>query len=124
MSNHRKVNSVCSRCGSEEGLEAGRHCLNKWGYRRCEDVVWIKTNKDPKQKSLSAKNEEVRFVLQHTKEHCLMGIRGTVRRASDGHVIHANIDTDIIVSEEPHLGSTEKPDQLYQIIERFCLGRR
>lgn len=53
-----------------------------------------------------------------------MGIKGTVRRATDGHVIHANVDTDVIVSEEPPLGSTEKPEQMYSIIERFCLGRR
>lgn len=53
-----------------------------------------------------------------------MGIKGTVRRATDGHVIHANVDTDVIVSEEPSLGSTEKPEQMYSIIERFCLGRR
>ncbi len=26
------------------------------------------------------------------KEHCLMGIKGTVRRNQDGHFIHANID--------------------------------
>jgi hypothetical protein len=53
-----------------------------------------------------------------------MGIKGSVRRATDGHVIHANCDTDIIVSEEPPLGSTAKPEELYQIIERFCLGKR
>lgn len=33
-----------------------------------------------------------------------MGIRGTVRRSSDAHIIHANIDTDIIISEEPPYG--------------------
>lgn len=53
-----------------------------------------------------------------------MGIKGTVRRSSDGHVIHANIDTDIIVSEEPPLGSTEKPEEMYHLIEHFALGRR
>ena len=37
----------------------------------------------------------------HVQEHCLMGIKGTVRRSTDGHVIHANIDTDIIIAEEP-----------------------
>lgn len=52
-----------------------------------------------------------------------MGIRGTVRRATDGHLIHTNIDTDVIVSEEPALGSTAKPEELYAIIERFCNGR-
>ena len=53
-----------------------------------------------------------------------MGIKGQVKRGVDGHFIHANIDTDVIVSEEPPLGSTEKPEELYRIIERFCLGRK
>jgi mRNA (2'-O-methyladenosine-N6-)-methyltransferase len=57
------------------------------------------------------------------QEHCLMGIRGTVKRGIDGHLIHSNVDTDVIVSEEPPLGSTEKPEELYSIIERFCAGR-
>lgn len=33
-----------------------------------------------------------------------MGIKGTVRRSTDGHIIHANVDTDIIISEEPEYG--------------------
>jgi mRNA m6A methyltransferase non-catalytic subunit len=53
-----------------------------------------------------------------------MGIKGTVRRNGDGHVIHANVDTDIVISEEPPAGSTAKPEELYEIIERFCLARR
>ncbi len=35
----------------------------------------------------------------------------------------ANVDTDVMVSEEPELGSTRKPEELYEIIERFCNGR-
>jgi hypothetical protein len=35
--------------GAGEGLERGREILAKWGYRRCEDVVWIKTNKGTNQ---------------------------------------------------------------------------
>lgn len=64
--------------------------------------------------------------MTSSQEHCLMGIRGNVKRHLDGHIIHANMDTDVIVSEEPPLGSTEKPEELYDIIERFCnvrLGR-
>lgn len=53
-----------------------------------------------------------------------MGIKGTVRRSTDGHIIHANIDTDIIIAEEPPHGSTIKPEDLYRIIEHFALGRR
>lgn len=35
--------------GAGEGLERGREVLARWGYRRCEDVVWIKTNKETNQ---------------------------------------------------------------------------
>lgn len=34
--------------GGGVGLEKGRELLTLWGYRRCEDIVWLKTNKkDP-----------------------------------------------------------------------------
>ena len=32
-----------------------------------------------------------------------MGIKGTVRRNQDGHFIHANVDLDIIITEEVNL---------------------
>ena len=32
-------------------------------------------------------------LLQHTKEHCLVGIKGAIKRGIDSHFIHANIDT-------------------------------
>ena len=53
-----------------------------------------------------------------------MGLSGDVRRASDQYFIHANIDTDVIVDEEPVFGSKKKPEEIYRIIERFCLGRK
>lgn len=31
--------------GAGDGLERGREVLSQWGYRRCEDVCWVKTNK-------------------------------------------------------------------------------
>jgi len=63
-------------------------------------------------------------ILQHTCEHCLMGIRGTVRRSTDGHIIHANVDNDIIITENPPYGSTQKPEDIYDLIQRFCMGRK
>jgi mRNA (2'-O-methyladenosine-N6-)-methyltransferase len=30
----------------------------------------------------------------------------------------------VIVEEEFTMGSTEKPEEIYSMIERFCLGRR
>lgn len=108
-------------CGSSEGLDLGRQCLRKWGFRRCEDICWIMTNiKNPD----FSKNLEPKSIFQRTKEHCLMGIKGTVRRSTDGDFIHANIDIDLIISEEPEYGSIEKPEEIFHIIEHFCLGKR
>uniref|UniRef100_A0A803M095 Methyltransferase-like protein 1 n=1 Tax=Chenopodium quinoa TaxID=63459 RepID=A0A803M095_CHEQI len=107
--------------GDGVGLEQGRQCLKKWGFRRCEDICWVKTNKNT---ATPALRHDSHTLFQHTKEHCLMGIKGTVRRSTDGHIIHANIDTDVIIAEEPPYGSTAKPDEMYRIIEHFALGRR
>lgn len=105
--------------GSGKGLELGRSLFKKWGFKRCEDIVWIKTNKH----SNIGKKSYDTTLFHHTKEHCLVGIKGMVKRGSDKNFIHANIDTDVIVSEEL-IDSTEKPHELYRIIERFCLGRK
>ncbi len=106
--------------GNSKGLDYGRALLKKWGFRRCEDIVWIKTNKHFNKKTYKDNTS----ILQRTKEHCLVGIKGQVKRGADRHFIHANIDTDVIVSEEPVDSNTEKPHELYKIIERFCLGRK
>lgn len=52
-----------------------------------------------------------------------MGIRGTVKRSTDSHFIHANVDTDVIVAEAFEYGSTRKPEEMYDVMEHFCLGR-
>lgn len=53
-----------------------------------------------------------------------MGIKGTVKRSTDGDFIHANVDIDLIIEEEPEYGSKEKPVEIFHMIEHFCLGRR
>lgn len=53
-----------------------------------------------------------------------MGIKGTVRRSIDSDFIHANVDIDLIITEEPEFGDPDKPDEIFNIIEHFCLGRR
>jgi len=110
--------------GSSEGLDKGRELLKNWNFRRCEDIVWIKTNKLNFSKMSQSKLDSEDNLLQHTKEHCLVGIKGAIKRGIDSHFIHANIDTDVIVDEEPPQGSTEKPVELYRVIERFCMGRK
>ena len=63
-------------------------------------------------------------IFYRVKEHCLMGIRGTVRRSVDGDFIHSNIDIDLLIDEEQEIGHDQKPKELFDIVERFCLGKR
>ncbi|XP_071952201.1 N(6)-adenosine-methyltransferase non-catalytic subunit METTL14-like [Antedon mediterranea] len=107
--------------GSSDGLDNGRRCLREWGFRRCEDICWIKTNIHNPGHS---KNLGPTALFQRSKEHCLMGIKGTVRRSTDGDFIHANVDLDVIIDEEPEQGSLEKPEEIFHIMEHFCLGQR
>ena len=114
-------------CGSSDGLDLGRLCLQTWGFRRCEDLCWIKTNHASAQRNQATISHQVmepNAVLQRTKEHCLMGIKGTVRRSTDGDFIHANVDIDLIIADEAEQGSLDKPEEMFHIIEHFCLGRR
>ena len=53
-----------------------------------------------------------------------MGIKGTVKRSTDGDFIHANVDIDLIIEEDQTYGSKDKPVEIFHIVEHFCLGRR
>lgn len=111
--------------GTSDGLERGREVLAKWGYRRCEDVVWIRTNHEDDAAHGSTS-------LLHTSvQHCLMGIRGTVVRSTDSFFVHCNVDTDVILwpgesleGDGGAIAPTKKPHELYTIAENFCLGTR
>lgn len=108
--------------GAGDGLERGREVLAKWGYRRCEDIVCIRTNTQtydsPQSSSTSA--------FARSSQHCLMGIRGTVRRSTDTHFVHCNVDTDVIIwsGDDTPMDMKSKPPELYRVIENFCLGTR
>uniref|UniRef100_A0A914VC90 N(6)-adenosine-methyltransferase non-catalytic subunit METTL14 n=1 Tax=Plectus sambesii TaxID=2011161 RepID=A0A914VC90_9BILA len=110
-------------CGSSpEGTTRARACLRRWGFRRCEDICWVKRNSKAPGKR---EQLELEALFQRTKEHCLMGIKGTVRRSTDGDFIHANVDIDLIITEEPTEGELRaKPEEIFLIAEHFCLGRR
>ncbi|KAF8890670.1 MT-A70-domain-containing protein, partial [Infundibulicybe gibba] len=108
--------------GAGEGLERGREILAKWGYRRCEDVVWVKTNRSSNRGP--GTDPPTTSLLTRTKQHCLIGIRGTVRRSTDSWFVHCNVDTDVIIWEGDPLDPTRKPPEMYTLIENFCLGVR
>lgn len=115
-------------CGATH-LEHGRELLKKWGFRRVEDICWVKTNRQAKTDERGVVRQSNimygdRSILQRTKEQCLVGVRGTLKRSIDTHFLHANCDVDLIMEEEKEFGSTQKPIELYETIEHFCLGRR
>ncbi|KAI6160285.1 MT-A70-domain-containing protein [Pisolithus thermaeus] len=108
--------------GAGEGLERGREVLAKWNYRRCEDVVWVKTNASSNRGP--GTDPPTTSLLTRTKQHCLMGIKGTVRRSTDSWFVHCNVDTDVIIWEGDPDDPTRKPPEMYTLIENFCLGTR
>ncbi|KAH8101335.1 MT-A70-domain-containing protein, partial [Cristinia sonorae] len=108
--------------GAGDGLERGRQVLAKWGFRRCEDIVWIKTNEETNQGP--GTDPPTTSLLTRTKQHCLMGIRGTVRRSTDSWFVHCNVDTDVMISAPSLTDPTLKPEETYTLIENFCLGLR
>lgn len=119
--------------GAADGLERGREVLAKWGFRRCEDIVCVSVRPDQtssengnmvdtedKTKEHSSSEGEAAMHSNHsgltrTIQHCLMGIRGTVRRSVDTNFVHCNIDTDVILwsPSPPPLseGTEEKADE-------------
>ena len=50
-----------------------------------------------------------------------MGIKGTVRRSTDGDFIHANVDIDLIIDEEPEPGCLDKPVEMFHVAGTYAL---
>ena len=64
-----------------------------------------------------------------------MGMRGSLKRDTDSEQVHANIDLDVILEEEPNEASVaagdragataiDKPEEVFHVIEHFCQLRR
>jgi mRNA m6A methyltransferase catalytic subunit len=94
-------------------MELGRECLKIWGYERCDELIWVKTN----QLQRIIRTGRTGHWLNHGKEHCLVGVKGNPK---DG--FNKGIDCDIIVSEVR--ATSHKPDEIYGIIERLAPGMR
>jgi len=106
--------------------------MRAWGFRRIEDIAWLKTNKTVTDRldaaMTSAAAADASQLLARVKEHCIMGVsNASATRGRDGleeGLLHPHTSTDVVVSEEPPFGSTAKPDDIYRIIEHFCQSKR
>lgn len=69
-------------------MELGRECLKLWGYQRVDELIWVKTN----QLQRLIRTGRTGHWLNHSKEHCLVGIKGNPN-------INRNLDCDVLVAE-------------------------
>ncbi|TIA90159.1 hypothetical protein E3P99_01710 [Wallemia hederae] len=102
-------------------MDLGRECLSIWGWvePKVEEIAWVKIN----QLQRLIRTGRTGHWLNHTKEHCLVGIKV----AQDGVVrwpewLNKGLDCDVIVSEVRE--TSRKPDELYGMIERCCPSGR
>jgi len=86
--------------------ELARECMKLWGYKRVEEIIWVKTN----QLQRIIRTGRTGHWINHSKEHCLVGIKGNP-------VMNRNLDCDVIVSEVRE--TSRKPDEVYNLIERM-----
>ncbi|CAF1480959.1 unnamed protein product [Rotaria sordida] len=88
-------------------MELGRECLRIWGYQRCDEIIWVKTN----QLQRIIRTGRTGHWLNHGKEHCLVGVKGSTAGMNRG------LDSDVIVAEVR--ATSRKPDEIYGMIERL-----
>ncbi len=93
-------------------MELGRECLKLWGYQRVDELIWVKTN----QLQRIIRTGRTGHWLNHGKEHCLVGMKGSNLKLNRG------LDCDVIVAEVR--ATSHKPDEIYGIIERLSPGTR
>ncbi|KAG8909667.1 hypothetical protein FRC01_006807, partial [Tulasnella sp. 417] len=125
--------------GAGEGLEKGRALLAKWGYRRCEDVVWIKTNNESNRGPgvnlraiLVPADRPANHVSINTDKATLPHgyTRDCAKERLDAEYAERPpnnapcLDTDVIIWEGDPSDPTRKPPEMYTLIENFCLGLR
>jgi mRNA m6A methyltransferase catalytic subunit len=95
-------------------MELGRECLKIWGYERCDELIWVKTN----QLQRIIRTGRTGHWLNHGKEHCLIGVKGN----PDPAMFNRGIDCDVLVAEVR--ATSHKPDEIYGLIERLSPGTR
>lgn len=63
---------MCVSPSPGRALELGRELLHKWGYKRVDELIWVKTNS---LRRLIITGRTGHW-LNHSKEHCLVGYKG------------------------------------------------
>ena len=91
-------------------MELGRECLQLWGYKRVDELIWVKTN----QLQRLIRTGRTGHWLNHSKEHCLVGVKGSPQ-------INRNLDCDVLVAEVGQGTSTLFSDALLKQQHTACI---
>ncbi|AET37276.1 Kar4p Ecym_1017 [Eremothecium cymbalariae DBVPG len=90
-------------------------------FRRSEEFVFVPVNKDsPFYPGLDQDDEPLFDKMQW---HCWMCITGTVRRSTDGYLIHCNVDTDLAIETDAAQNGAV-PSHVYKVAENFSTATR
>ncbi|AAS54108.1 AFR736Cp [Eremothecium gossypii ATCC 10895] len=90
-------------------------------FRRSEEFVFVPVNKEsPFYPGLDQDDEPLFDKMQW---HCWMCITGTVRRSTDGHLIHCNVDTDLAIETDATQNGAV-PCHVYKVAENFSTATR
>lgn len=90
-------------------------------FRRSEELVFVPIDKNsPYYPGLIDDDDTL---VEKVQWHCWMCITGTVRRSTDGHLIHCNVDTDLNIETSETQNGAVPPD-LYKVAENFSTATR
>ncbi|KAH0541935.1 hypothetical protein FGG08_003655 [Glutinoglossum americanum] len=126
------------KSGSESATPPYCVTANAWGAGgRRNARGCLNTDNPPEQSTL----------FDRTTRFCLIGMNGKMKRSTDGHIVHSNIDPDVIISagkspqitfphhypantsrayfsDEARIDCVGLPPLIYDVIENLALGRR
>lgn len=108
-------------------IDMGRKVMESWGFRRSEDVVFFPSSLTsvhypPRCDAVDASTPTP--IVQASTWHCIMGLKGTVRRSEDQHLINCNVDTDVIVESPDSVIQGIVPQSIFSLVENFALMNR
>ncbi|ODO06699.1 hypothetical protein I350_04057 [Cryptococcus amylolentus CBS 6273] len=107
-------------------MEVGRVVFAHWGYRRVDELVWVKVN----QVQRLIRTGRTGHWLNHTCEHLLVALKLPEDHPRDAPIpwdtvpslrnLRKNLDTDVVVAEVRE--TSRKPEEVYGVIERLAEG--
>ncbi|KAI9637327.1 putative mRNA methyltransferase [Dioszegia hungarica] len=109
-------------------MELGRELFSVWGYKRVDEVVWVKVN----QVERLIRTGRTGHWLNHTCEHLLVAVKLPESHPRDAPIpwdtdptlreLRRGVDTDVIVAEVRE--TSRKPEEAYSILERLAPNGR